>query len=75
MKTKVYHDTEYTSNRRLMLEQFTPGHTVCGICHRVIASVAVMSIDHVIAVRRGGSHSRGNLQYAHRSCNSSKQSG
>lgn len=43
----------------------------CGIC-RTFVEKKDASIDHIIPLARGGKHSYGNVQIAHRRCNSAK---
>ena len=45
---------------------------VCGICGEPIASWAVLEIDHIIPVAKGGTSEADNLQTAHKACNRSK---
>ena len=44
---------------------------LCGICGSAV-TIADQSLDHIIPLARGGTHEPGNVQLAHRRCNSSK---
>ena len=44
---------------------------VCGICKLDIGD-APYEFDHIVPLARGGSHTMGNIQVAHRRCNRSK---
>lgn len=50
----------------------------CGICHRKVDKrlsyphPRSASIDHILPMKHGGSHTYLNVQYAHLRCNSSK---
>jgi len=60
------------TRRRQLLERDGP---VCGVCGRPIdldaalGAPEALSLDHVIPVRIGGTHSLDNLQLTHRVCN------
>lgn len=45
---------------------------ICGICKKFIEQFHEKSIDHVLPVSRGGTHTWDNVQLAHRICNSVK---
>ena len=47
---------------------------ICQICHRSV-SKANRSLDHIVPVSLKGDHSVGNLQLAHRVCNSRRGAG
>lgn len=44
---------------------------ICGICREPV-SLELFTIDHIMALSRGGAHVMDNLQIAHRVCNSRK---
>jgi hypothetical protein len=51
---------------------------VCQLCHRRVRAglpplhPMAATLDHIIPLRKGGTHTRANVQLAHRSCNSAK---
>ena len=71
--------------RQAMVERFSGYEIferdgwVCGICHKPVdKSISCphpqsVSLDHIIPLSRGGSHSRANVQCAHFGCNSRKR--
>jgi 5-methylcytosine-specific restriction endonuclease McrA len=46
-------------------------HGLCGICKQPV-SLDTFTVDHIVPTSRGGGHVFGNLQPAHRVCNSRK---
>ena len=49
---------------------------VCSLCGRLgTPAEPLTTVDHVLARANGGTHARGNLRAAHRSCNSAKGAG
>mgnify|MGYP001584484191 CR=1 FL=1 len=47
---------------------------ICGICHKRVAKKD-LSFDHIVPLSCGGAHTEGNIQVAHRRCNSAKRDG
>jgi 5-methylcytosine-specific restriction endonuclease McrA len=47
---------------------------ICQICKRVVGSRGA-SIDHIVPISHGGSHTWENVQLAHTKCNSSRGAG
>lgn len=45
---------------------------VCGICSEHVSPDEMWSIDHIVPLARGGSHSYENVQLAHFDCNTKK---
>lgn len=50
---------------------FAKCHGLCGVCLLPV-SLDEFTIDHIVALSNGGTHTFGNLQIAHRSCNAHK---
>lgn len=70
-----YADPEYRRNRGEMMRAAAAAYAegrvaVCAICGKRIIGLANISIEHLVPLRRGGTHCRSNLDYAHLACNS-----
>lgn len=69
---------KYRDGRRVPVKVLRSLGILCGICAEPVdfslraPDPCSPSVDHVVAVRAGGSHSRDNLQLAHLSCNQTK---
>jgi len=56
-----------------LAREVTAAATVCAICGRPPTPSDPLTLDHRLPVSRGGTSSPGNVQAAHRSCNSRKR--
>lgn len=70
--------TQYEFDRFSDLEIFDRDGWRCMLCGKLVAreiggpQPTAPTIDHIVPLSRGGSHTRGNVQCAHRMCNSIK---
>jgi 5-methylcytosine-specific restriction endonuclease McrA len=58
---------------RKLSAQVTAAATACAICGRPPTPSDPLTLDHRLPVSRGGTSAPGNVQAAHRSCNSGKR--
>lgn len=78
-KSKVRRNTANARARRRLafvehvdpMVVFVRDKWICGICHRRVQP-AVVSLDHIVPLARGGLHEYANVQCAHLSCNLKK---
>ncbi len=70
-----YANPQYLANHAAMVReaqpwiQYGPGVQCC-ICPELITTLDQLSVEHIVPLREGGTHDKGNLGYAHRRCNS-----
>jgi hypothetical protein len=64
------YDAEYERNRKIMVENTRRNNWPCWICHQPFSPNQVITAEHIIPKRRGGTNALENLAPAHSWCNS-----
>lgn len=59
-------------NTLYLLNIIKYGKLTCELCHNPLGVHSIRTIDHIVPKSLGGSNRIGNLQLAHKSCNSRK---
>ena len=63
------YDKSYYRNRQVVINSVVFGYTLCVLCAKSIDSKSDLSVEHIIAIRNGGTSDIANLAPAHRRCN------